>query len=521
MKHLHTYIPEHKTIISYGVLHTFEVDKEELVAVATRLYRECALPLSIITAFDERDAGGDFKIMYVFFVPEEHAYVAPFLRTDKTFPSLTPHIHEASDYERKIQTFFGLVPEGHPNPRPIIMHENWPKDVYPLRKDFKWDLHPKEVPERDHPFVFNRIEGEGIYELPVGPVHAGIIEPGHFRFNLAGEEILSLEPRLGYSHKGVEKLFETFDLEKSLTLSEHIVGDSAFAYSMLFCQAIETAAGVRVSERAKYLRTIFAELERLANHFGDIGAIMMDTGFNVGMAEGARMRETIMQLNDDLSGSRFLRGVNRFGGVATDLDTGRIAHIREVLEGLKKDFAHVVSIAENSSTLLNRLKETGILPLDIAKDHGATGIAGRACGIARDMRVLMPYAAYADMPVEIATAQSGDVYGRFVVRIKEVFNAFAIISDALDRLPTLKAEKLPEKITLKPNQYVISIVEAWRGDTICLLSTDGVGRVARVALRDPSFLNWPALGYAGKGNMVPDFPLINKSFNLSYTGTDL
>ncbi len=326
------------------------------------------------------------------------------------FPSLTPSFHEASIYERKIRSFFGLEPKGHPNPRPLILHENWPADIFPLRKDFDWRTRPETAQGK---FQFRELSGEGIYEIPVGPVHAGIIEPGHFRFSVAGEEILLLEPRLGYSHKGSEKLFEVLPLAQKIRLAERISGDSSFSHALAFCQALESLSELAVPERDEYLRVAFCELERLANHLGDIGAIMTDTGFNFGGAQCGRLREAVMQVNERLTGSRFLRGVVKVGGIDGHVSAGLMQKTADeiivFLQALKNDFDEVMAIAEGSSTLMNRLKNAGVLSHAIACDHGALGIAGKGSGMVSDARVDYPYSAYEEMDVEVCMEKDGDV----------------------------------------------------------------------------------------------------------------
>ncbi len=493
-----------------------EVRSEEIVELCRQFRFERQLPLIIITASDDRVETGNFSIAYVFGVPTENFFIVPFIQTTKNFPSLTSVIQEASIYERKIKTFFGLTPENHPNPRSLILHENWPENIFPLRKDFAWNNRP---PRAHGHFEFRQMLGDGIYEIPVGPVHAGIIEPGHFRFSVAGEEILMLEPRLGYSHKGSEKLFEVLPLEEKVKLSERISGDSSFSHSLCFCQALEMFSEKKVPERAKFLRSIFAELERIANHLGDIGAIMTDTGFNFGGAQGARLREIAVRINESLTGSRFLRGVNAIGGVTVDIDKTTAAKLAKDLGNLHKDFYEVMTIVENSSSLLNRLKGTGILDQKIAIDHGVRGVVGRAVGLSGDTRFDFPYAAYEVCPTTTITETDGDVYARFRVRVREAESSFAIIDKLLREMPD---GPIRVEFTLfAKNSIAVSLVEGWRGEIVYVVRTDKDGVISRVDVRDPSFLNWTVLGYAGLGNMVPDFPLINKSFNLSYSGNDL
>lgn len=519
IKIIEKFVPAGVRLEEYGNIYAYEMKVDDIVSAVNHLYFIEKLPLKLITTMDERKESGSFRVMYIFGIPKENLFIAPYIRLkgSEEFPSMVKTIHEASGYERKIKTFFGLDPIGHPNPRPVILHGNWPKDVFPLRKDFDWRSRPAET---KNDYAFTRVEGEGIYEIPVGPVHAGIIEPGHFRFSVAGEEIVLLEPKLGYKHRGVEKLFEILPLEEKLKLSERVSGDSSFSHSLAFCQAVEALGGVEVSAEAANLRLIYAELERLANHLGDIGAIMIDTGFSFGGSHGARLREMVMRLNERLTGSRYLRGVNAIGGVTKDISPEAKDSLLKDLEALEKDFSEVMAIAENSNSLFNRLKETGTLNYQIALDHGTVGVAGRAVGILNDARLDYPYAAYPDYDLEIASETKGDVYSRFYVRVKEVYSSIKLIEQALQKYHGGKILN-DKKIELKKNSLAVGIVEGWRGDIVYFVATDAQGEITRVEPRDPSFLNWTVLGHAGKGNVVPDFPLINKSFNLSYSGNDL
>lgn len=515
---VHPCVPSGFVTETEGSITTFAVPTTEIVSVCTGLFSNAQLELKTITATDEREDSGCFRIYYVFGVPRDNAFIVPYIELAGTesFPSLTPRIHQAALYERKIHTFFGLIPEGHPDLRPFILHEGFPAGMFPLRKDADARACSKAV--RD-PYAFARVEGEGVYEIPVGPVHAGIIEPGHFRFSVLGEEILLLEPRLGYKHKGIEKLFEQLPLHEKVRLSERVSGDTSFTHSLSFCQALEHLSGTQIPARAARLRVVFSELERIGNHANDIGFILQDTGYGFGGASGMRLRELILAWNDRLTGSRFLRGVNVPGGVTRDIGTADAAALAADMADFKKDFDEIIEIALRSSTVKNRLEDTGTLTREVAFDHGCVGVAGRASGLAHDARIDYPYAAYDACSFDIALEDAGDVEARFKVRIREIRTALSIIEQMLTALPQ-GAIALPLS-ALRPNRVGIGIAEGWRGEIVYFVATDARGTLSRVDVRDPSFLNWPALCMAGKGNVVPDFPLINKSFNLSYSGNDL
>ncbi len=517
---LKKYVPANATAEYYGATVAFSVAAGDIVSLAEELHTKKGLSLKLITATDERADRGVFKVWYVFGSADERAFIAPYISLEHTteFPSVSSVIGYAGNFEKRVEAFFGLTAKGNPENRRTVLHENWPAKTFPLRKDFSFETRPQAAHEV---YPFQTVFGEGIYEIPVGPIHAGIIEPGHFRFSVAGEEILLLEPRLGFVHKGSEKLFEKLPLAEKVRLAEKISGDSSFSHSLAFCQAVEELGGIIVEKRAAYLRTVFAELERLANHFGDCGATMLDTGFNFGGSQGARLREAVMQINERLTGSRFLRGVNTVGGVTKDISSSGGAALIHDLARIQKDFEEVLAIAENSVSLQSRLRETGVVPKDIAARREIIGVAGRAAGVRADARVDFPYAAYKDMPpFVIPTEKDGDVYARFTIRIKEVFISIKIIEHALMHLPEGKIT-LSRALSLRKNALAVSAVEGWRGEIICMVMTDERGGISRVVPRDPSVINWPVVGHTGAGNVVPDFPLINKSFNLSYSGNDL
>ncbi len=521
LQQFHTKFFPDATAEVHGNVATFNIPAKDIVSVVEALTSTASLSLKLITATDERFEQGGFRVWYVFGVPEEKTFLVLSIRLTDTleFPSVSAVCPAAIGHERRLRTFFGLTPVGHPDPRPSILHENWPAGVFPLCKDFDGKTRPGVAQGE---YRFQEVGGEGIYEIPVGPIHAGIIEPGHFRFSMAGERIVLLEPRLGFVHKGSEKLFEMLSLSDQVRLSEKISGDSSFHHSLAFCQAVEQLAGLVVSRRAAYLRLMYAELERLANHFGDIGAIMLDTGFNFGGAAGARLREMVMQINERLTGSRFLRGVNVVGGVTKDIDAQTATTLIDDLVNIQQDFAEVIDVAENSLSLMSRLKGAGTVTSEQARSYGAVGVAARATGMATDARFDSPYAAYDELvPSELVTESDGDVLSRFLVRVREASVSLDLIQQALRQLPEGLICQGNQALSLRPNAVAISAVEGWRGEIVSFLTTDAAGKISRVAPRDPSFVNWNLLPDAGLDNVIPDFPLINKSFNLSYSGNDL
>ncbi len=326
---------------------------------------------------------------------------------------------------------------------------------------------------------------------------------------------------LGYVHKGSEKLFEHLPLEKKIKLSERISGDSSFAHSLAFCQAVEMLSGIIVPEKHTLLRVAYAELERIANHMNDIGFIMLDTAFSFGGANGARLREKIMRWNERLTSSRFLRGVNVIGGVTRNIHEEKKAAFLADIPKIVKDFNEVIAVAEQSHSLHNRLTGTGTLSEEIIRDFGVIGIPARASGIKIDARKDHPYAAYNELQFSVPTRDTSDVHARLKIRVLEVFESFRLIEEVLRKLTDENLPQMEKDIAFRKNSFAVSVVEGWRGDIVYFVATDMNGEITRVKVRDTSFLNWQAFPTAVKGEMVPDFPLINKSFNLSYSGHDL
>jgi Ni,Fe-hydrogenase III large subunit len=323
-----------------------------------------------------------------------------------------------------------------------------------------------------------------------------------------------------WKHRGVEKLFEQQTLSDGVALAERISGDTTLGHSLAYCQAVESLLDIHVPRRARYLRSLFLELERLHNHIGDVGGICNDTAYALAHAHCGRLKERVMQLNDRLTGSRFLRGVNCVGGVGIDLSTDQLSDMVTELERIEKDFSELEQIIAVNASLIDRFESTGILKKQTAWDHGVVGVVGRASGIDRDLRRDRPFAAYDELSVRVAGSSYGDVRARVQVRMSEIHESIRLVREIQRTLPDgpLKGDR---QAVPDPGAWALAAVEGWRGEILYFLMAGEHERIHRCKVRDPSFVNWPAIQMAVIGNIIPDFPLINKSFSLSYAGNDL
>jgi Ni,Fe-hydrogenase III large subunit/Ni,Fe-hydrogenase III component G len=495
------------------------VPRQKLLDFADYLRHHFRARPELLLAEDTRSEHGAFTLRYIFAMERAPELVVASVRVpsdDRTFPSLATRWYLASCYEREIHDLFGLVPAGHPDLRRLPLHQFWPAGYHPLLKD---GVARREFFDNGAPYPFRRVEGEGIYEITVGPVHAGIIEPGHFRFSVEGETIINLESRMYFVHKGIEKLFESAALTDALKLAERVSGDSSVAHTLAFCQAVESLARMELPPRAAYLRVVLLELERLYNHIADVGAICTDTGFAVANAHALRLREDLLRLNAHLAGHRLLRGSLVPGGVALDLTPAQIADARGSIARVIADFNQIVEIALGNGLVLDRLRGTGRLSQQTAREMQVVGIVARASGIDEDARRDYPFAAYAALPPRVVVHTEGDVWARLMVRVEEAREAARLIDAALATLPD---GALAAPIAVWPQgEAAGGIVEGWRGPIWHWVVAGKDKTLRRVKIKDPSFANWPALNYAILENVVPDFPLVNKSFNLSYAGNDL
>lgn len=501
-----------------------EVRKDDFKEACVYLYKKHAI-LRLMFAADERQIDGTFKVYAVFSIPGIDKFfiiVLSLKDDDLTFPSITRDIPSAHWYEREIRDMFGLIPKGHPDPRRLVFHNSFPEDSYPLRKD--WKSTEQEVKEwgegqrQKVPYKFMEVKGEGIYEIPVGPVHAGIIEPGHFRFSAVGEAIFFLEPRLFYTHKGTEKHFEGMSLFEGVRLAERVSGTSSFSHSTAYCLAVERLAGIEISEKAKAVRTLLLELERLYNHIGDIGNMCAGTGLAVGNQRGALIKERLMQLNERLTGSRYLRGVNTIGGVKIDIFLKADA-LLSTISAVTEKYKDFMKLLLGSISHIERLENTGRLSKEIAQKLGVTGVAARASGINDDIRKAHPHLLYDRLDFEAHTMSKGDVFARMMVRAEEAECSISMINALLES--SYRGELAVEIKDIPEYSCALGYTETPRGSVFYWVMSGKDGRPLRVKLRSPSYCNWPAVPFAVHGNIVPDFPLCNKSFNLSYSGTDM
>lgn len=429
------------------------------------------------------------------------------------FPSVGAIHPPAIRLERTIRDVHGSIPVGLPDPRPWLDHGRWGVQ-HPLGTR-------KTAPPPSPPYPFLPAEGESLHQIPVGPVHAGIIEPGHFRFTASGETVARLEQRLGYVHKGIESLMRGADLDRAARLAGRTSGDSTVAYSMAFAHAVEAALDITVPPRAAWLRALMAELERLANHFGDFGAICNDASFSIMHAQCGMLRERTLRAAAASFGHRLMMDCVVPGGVTADLGPDGATRVRILLAEIRRLFPKLVELYDNTASLQDRTVTTGYLRPALARQFGAGGYVGRASGRAFDARRAMAYSPYDVLKFDVPTLKEGDVNARVWIRIREVEQSIALIAQILDQLP-----QGPIHIDINLSKTAgmcegLGFAEAFRGDVLAWVKLDGAGAIVRCHLRDPSWFQWPLLEAAIEGNIVADFPLCNKSFNCSYSGHDL
>ena len=428
------------------------------------------------------------------------------------YPALTPDLPQAHLFEREIAEQWGVVPEGHPWLKPVRFHRS-----YRAGRD-AWDRSASD-PLIPGVMDFFEVEGEEVHEVGVGPVHAGVIEPGHFRFQCHGERVIHLEIALGYQHRGIERSLEGGPDKRSVHTIEAIAGDTAVGHALAYSHLIEALAGTEVPPRAQAVRAVALELERLANHAGDIGALAGDVGYLPTAAYCGRLRGDLLNLTTLACGNRMGLGWVRPGGLGVAMEPGISRQISTALAGAISDLERSFNLIRTNSTVRSRFEETGVLDRALCEELGVVGPAARASGIERDVRCDLPLGAYAGAAIPCATWFSGDVFARARVRWLECSNSAAYLRQVLGSLPRGEIRLKPGP--LAPNSFAVSLVEGWRGAICHAALTDGRGRFRRYKIVDPSFHNWSGLAMAMRDQPISDFPLCNKSFNLSYSGHDL
>jgi Ni,Fe-hydrogenase III large subunit/Ni,Fe-hydrogenase III component G len=489
-----------------------EVEPASLLEVAGTLLAD-GMRLALVSGHDDARS---MRVVYLFTSgsPDRRVELhVPVDRSHPQVPTLAGVSFTASRFERELQDLFGIIPVGHPQPRRLVLHQHWPDDWYPMRRD---SGPPPAFSAEERSFPFVPVEGPGVYEIPVGPVHAGLIEPGHFRFWVVGETILRMKARLWFVHKGIERLFEGKDARDGLVLAERISGDTAVGHALAYCLAVEHALEMSVTSNANVLRSALLELERIYNHVADVGALCNDVGFGLANAWALDLRERLLRLNREVTGHRLLRNGVVLGGTTVR----RLPTPAELAE-VRDKFDLLVDLATSSALVMDRFTDAAVLDHAHAVELGVVGVVGRASGLGFDARIAHPYTP----PLEgfsSAVHSGGDVLARFRVRVDEVRASLGLLAQYAASADVLQdVVSITERSSSTQADGGVGVVEAWRGALVHRVELDGLGRLARVKVVDPSFLNWPALPVSLADTIVPDFPLANKSFNLSYAGNDL
>jgi Ni,Fe-hydrogenase III large subunit len=458
----------------------------------------------LVSIFGSIDDDGARRVHYLIDVDSrEYRHLSE--QVGHAIPSATAITPAAAWYERELHDLYGIAVEGHPNLQPLVFHEGWPDN-----------LHPRLDGAIRGEYRFLKAQGEGVCEVPVGPVHAGIIEPGHFRFSVVGDTVLHLELRHFYTHKGIEARFEGIPISSGAMLAESVSGDNCFAHAVAYSQAVENAFGLSVPSRGRALRLIGLELERMSAHIADVGALCGDVAFVVPAAYTARLKEHLLRASAELVGTRFWRGLCRPGGMVRNLTDENLRALGMRVAATASEFAELAQMILETPSVLNRFESTGVLKKEVARALGVVGPAARASGLKHDVRRDHPYGRYRTLALDIPHLNSGDVLARARIRIDEAAVSSRLIADAIQAMPT---GAIAAVVPWQSSAEGFSAVESPRGELLYYLRIRD-GRIQRCHIKSPSFQNWPALPMAVPGNIIADFPLINKSFNLSYSGCD-
>lgn len=466
-------------------------------------------PARLVTLFGSLGPAREKWVHYIFDLGRP-AYSEIVLPGDGPIRSISPQTPAAAWHERELHDQYGIEILGHPDQRPLIFHENWPDGVYPMIDQMD------NVPWAKRDYRFLQVQGEGIAEIAVGPVHAGIIEPGHFRFSVVGDTVLHLELRHFYTHKGTEKLFKGRSAADGVMLAESVSGDNCFAHSVCYCQAIEDACGIEVPTRASAVRLIGLEFERLVCHISDIGGLCTDVGFSVAAAYATRLKEFLLRASSACCGTRYWRGVAVPGGLRFDIESSKVAEFVQAIRRAEGDFSEIARMMVETPSIQNRFETAGVLSKEAAQDLAVVGPIARASGINLDVRRDHPYGGYDKCQIEVPVTSYGDVMARARIRIAEAAVSAQLIQEVAR---SLSDGNVYTPVASEGNIQGFSAVESPRGE-LCYWIQASDDSLTRCHIKSPSFQNWPAMPLAVAGNIIADFPLINKSFNLSYSGCD-
>jgi Ni,Fe-hydrogenase III large subunit len=466
-------------------------------------------PARLVTLFGSLGPNRENRVHYVFDVGDP-VYLEIVHPARGRIRSLSLEVPAAAWYERELHDQYGVEIAGHPDLRPLIFHENWPDGVYPMVDSVK------DVPWSHREYRFLEVQGEGIAEVAVGPVHAGIIEPGHFRFSVVGDTVLHLELRHFYTHKGTEKLFESTLVSSGTMIAESVSGDNCFAHAVAYSQAVENACRGDVPPRASAIRLIGLEFERLVCHVTDIGGLCTDVGFSVGAASATRIKESLLQASSKCCGTRYWRGVAVPGGLRIALDSAQLLEFGQAVAIAAREFLDLARVILETPSIQNRFETAGILRNDAARELAIVGPVARASDVDLDVRRDHPYGYYAKVSFDVPVTHYGDVMARARIRIAEAATSARLIQETAHDLPS---GSVLAPLDLRGELQGSSAVESPRGELYYWLEAHD-GRLTRCHIKSPSFQNWPAMPFAVEGNIIADFPLINKSFNLSYSGCD-
>jgi formate hydrogenlyase subunit 5 len=488
-------------------------EQEFLPLVSSLATRECALIGLFCT--EHFSPGAPFSLLYVF--EKKGVLLVVVLDMEKSAPSIARLLPSACWPERECRDGFGIAFDESFDERRLLLHESYPDDYHPLKKEVRNTppvMNLSVDPEKEYPF--RSVQGDGVYQIPVGPVHAGIIEPGHFRFSVIGEKIFNLEVRMFYKHRGIEKLAEGRLPEDIVCIAEAVSGDESVANTVACCIAVEKIAGTHVPERAWALRTILMELERIGSHLGDQAGMLVDVAFPLGASQFAVIREEVFRMNNLLTGSRFLRGMVVPGGISRDIRAEDLEALGQFVRQVRKRYRTGLKIVLSTASVIDRFSPTGVVRRSILRPLNITGPTARASGGNGDVRIDHPYGIYSRHLPSVRTLQDGDVLSRFTVRAAEILDSLDLIERLLNSLP-----EGPVRVAYNAKDgYALTLVESARGQNLCWVWIRN-GVIERCKVRTASYCNWLAIEHAVQGEIVPDFPLINKSLNLSYAGTDL